>query len=122
MKNTSIDILCDDGVIIRLNQHLIKSQKLNQNDVERLKFLHQGKINLFAVAKANKNDKYILRMIAQMVELIEFELQRTWKFPMNKDYHKFWKLPGCECPVMDNEDRYPTGQYIISGCCPIHGQ
>jgi hypothetical protein len=56
-----------------------------------------------------------------MIADIEFELQRSWKFPLDAKFHRFWEIPGCDCHKMDNEDAYPTGHYSISGGCKIHG-
>lgn len=51
----------------------------------------------------------------------ELLLQRLWKFKYNPSYIRFWDFPGCNCPVSDNEDRYPHGNYIISSKCMVHG-
>lgn len=52
---------------------------------------------------------------------LQFELQRAWGFPVDAKYHAFWYIPGCECPQMDNNERYPTGYYVINKQCPLHG-
>lgn len=52
--------------------------------------------------------------------LIEFELQKAWGFSQDKNFHRFWNRPGCSCPTMDNDDRYPYGSYIITGGCSLH--
>ena len=49
-------------------------------------------------------------------------LQKLWKFEQNDKFIKFWNFPACECPSMDNNERYPTGHYIMSESCPIHGR
>ena len=112
-------IVVDGQIVAYLNSNLIKQQLLNDTDLERLKFLHIGKYNLHEQMK-NTDDKYLLRMFSRMITDIEFELQRTWKFPMDKNFHRFWYIPKCQCPKMDNNDAYPTGYYVISEMCPIH--
>ncbi len=34
---------------------------------------------------------------------------------------RFWELPHCTCPFMDNHDRYPYGHYVVNCSCPVHG-
>ena len=51
----------------------------------------------------------------------QFKLQEAWGFLKDKKFHKFWEVPGCTCPKMDNSDRYPTGSYYYNVDCPIHG-
>ena len=53
--------------------------------------------------------------------LIEYELQDAWGFDRNKNFHRHWNRPGCLCPSMDNEDRYPSGSYIYNTGCALHG-
>lgn len=120
-KHLDCDILIDEiNILTRLNLNLAIKQGLNQDDVDRLKFLHIGKYNLIKQMEQT-DDKYLLRMFGGMITLIEFELQRSWKFPMDKKFHRFWDLPKCSCPKIDNDDRYPTGIYVTSQNCPIHG-
>jgi len=52
----------------------------------------------------------------------EKELQKLWKFPKNDNYHKFWMLPHCECPNIDNNERHPHGSYVVYAHCPLHGE
>lgn len=48
-------------------------------------------------------------------------LQKLWKFKEDDNYIKFWTFPACSCPKMDNDDAYPTGRYVTSQGCLIHG-
>jgi len=68
------------------------------------------------------NDKNFLRQCAKEVEELEFQLQESWKFEKDKNYHRYWwTLPKCTCPKMDNEDRFGTDYHVYSSDCPIHG-
>ena len=64
-------------------------------------------------------DLDMLFKYGQDLKLIENELQMMWGFEVNSLYHKFWMVPKCTCPKMDNEDWYPHKQ-VISGGCPVH--
>lgn len=116
----NVEVVVDGKIVTYLNSHLIARQKLNDEDVERLKLLHIGQYSIREQMKLT-DDKYLLKMFAEMITLIEFELQRTWKFPMDANWHRFWTLPKCLCPQMDNNDAYPTGRYVRVQNCPIHG-
>ena len=60
-------------------------------------------------------------VISEQVTELEFELQRLWKFPQNKEFHKYWLSVGhCECPNLDNLERLGYGRIINLGC-PVHG-
>ena len=52
----------------------------------------------------------------------ERSLQKLWGFEENDNYIKWWNVPKCGCPKLDNEDAYPTGYYTTSGNCLIHGK
>jgi len=119
-KVFTVAVEVDGKVITHLNSNLIRQQKLNEEDVARLKLLHVGQYSIREQMKLT-DDKYLLKMFAEMITLIEFELQRTWKFPMDANWHRFWTLPKCQCPQMDNNDAYPTGRYVRVRSCPIHG-
>ncbi len=57
----------------------------------------------------------------ELWEQNEYRLQELWGFPKDPNYHKFWEMSGCTCPKIDNEDSYPTGFYIHTQNCPLHG-
>lgn len=51
----------------------------------------------------------------------EQTLQALWGFKQEDRFIKHWYYSFCTCPKMDNDDAYPTGMYITSQNCPIHG-
>lgn len=60
-------------------------------------------------------------VISEQVTELEFELQRLWNFPQDKEFHKYWLSVGhCSCPPLDNLERLGYGR-IINLNCPIHG-
>ena len=118
---TEYDVVMDGKVVLTLNKRLATSQKVTPEQLAHIKALHAFKLELYELCNQFAQDKTMLRMFAGMIELIEFDLQRNWNFPMNKNFHRFWDTPQCKCPKMDNDDAYPTGHYVISGGCLIHG-
>lgn len=107
-----------------LNKGLIKTQGLSEDDVAELNTLHETKDNVFLFMdlldpiKENKK----LRLYGRLIESVEFNMQRIWKFDQNVAYHSWWyQVPHCKCPKMDNADpMYPYK--IINNNCPIHGE
>jgi hypothetical protein len=51
----------------------------------------------------------------------EFNLQALWQFPLDTNYHMFWRMAGCKCPKMDNEDAWGAGYQVYANDCSIHG-
>jgi hypothetical protein len=107
-------------LICVLNKRLVEKQKLKHKDVAMIKKLHVEKYKVLQEMKTEE-DRERLQHLAELITEIEFELQDAWKFSNDINYHRFWKLPKCKCPQMDNEDAYPTGYYTKISICPIHG-
>ncbi len=75
-------------------------------------------------SKQKKKKELLKQLInSNYEEWIENErvLQKLWNFEENDNFIKFWDFPACSCPHMDNNDNYPTGYYIKSQTCIIHG-
>lgn len=105
---------------IKLNEGLIRKQGLNEESIDKLLVLHKRKLEIYQFIETIE-DEEALRVFAKHITDLEFNLQETWGFPKNAKFHRFWETPKCTCPKMDNEDAYPTGYYVISGDCPLHG-
>lgn len=58
-------------------------------------------------------------LASKQVTQIEYELQELWGFPLDFNYHRHWQHPGCTCPKLNNECRYPHGA-IVKQDCPLH--
>jgi len=52
---------------------------------------------------------------------LNLALQTAWQFNRDVTMHRFWDLPGCSCPRMDNEDRRGTRYAVVNPDCPYHG-
>ena len=107
------------------NPVLVKRQGIDEESVRQINILHDVRESLhecLANMNVHKHNP-LAREIVKLLYDIEAELQRLWKFPINVDYYKFWNVPGCVCAgKIDNEDAYPTGYYVVSGNCPLHGE
>lgn len=103
-----------------LNQALIAKQGLTLSEVLTIEELHKTKQLLIWRMKHSKKPE-TLRRLADEVTEVEYKLQDAWKFPRDKNFHKFWELPGCSCPLHDNCERWGTGYAVYSQDCLIHG-
>jgi len=105
-----------------LNPHLVEKQGLTEDDVAELEHLHTVREKLFAAVEqldpGFQNDS--IQLYAALLESLEFDMQRVWKFPQDRSFHSWWyRMPHCQCPQMDNADPIYAHR-IISGNCPVH--
>jgi hypothetical protein len=107
-----------------INLKLAEKQGLSTETILQIERLHtfrdslHNSIPLLIEAKNRK----LTYEVGQMLFKIEEELQTLWGFPINPNYYKYWTTPCCQCPRMENEDRFPTGRYVISGSCWLHSK
>ena len=110
-----------------LNPRLIQRQGLIPPEVAKIISLHELKDELFdKVKKLDPEvlaDKLEMRSFVNMLEEIEFDMQKAWKFDVNRDYHTHWyQIPHCKCPYADNLERMGVEQRVIRKDCPCHGE
>jgi len=89
--------------------------------IEKLKEIHIERMKLEEQME-NTNDPILLHKFAQKREQIEYRLQKVWGFPEDSNYHRWWEVPKCTCPRLDNLDNYPTKYRNIDLQCPVHGK
>ena len=106
--------------ISTINSRLVANQGLSLDDVDRINNLHIVR-NCYLTLMENVNDKEDLRYFTKIITQIDFKLQEIWKFKEDSSYHRFWELPKCDCPKMDNMDTYGTGHRYINPNCLLHG-
>jgi hypothetical protein len=104
---------------VKINPELAKRQNLTVDEITSFEVV-SSHLELFLLRPtmyANPEEA------VAVVEGFEYVLQSLLKFPMSKDYHKYWKeVAGCTCPKLDNMDSFGTGmRYINSECC-WHGK
>jgi hypothetical protein len=93
---------------------------LDDDTVSLIKKYHKVEIDLDNELSKETDSNEIKLLIFQW-HVIQLKLQELWGFEMDKNYHKFWNLTACTCPKIDNEDRHPSGYYVYSGDCSLHG-
>lgn len=102
-----------------LNDRLAAKQGVTKDQLEELKRLHTERIDIeYKLQSCRLEERKILIHLWYENQLL---LQKTWGFPEDVRFHRFWEMMGCDCPKMDNNDRYPTGFYVINQACHIHG-
>jgi hypothetical protein len=109
---------------VKLNAKLIEKQGVTDS-VRDILYLHKKKMIIEEKMDELTGDVNsqieALREYDTKLTQLEYALQAAWRFPQDQNYHRFWERPHCTCPKMDNDDRYPTGHYVISSDCPLHG-
>jgi len=66
-------------------------------------------------------DREQLKVLAESVTRIEYELQELWGFEKDSRYHWWFNLPHCTCPKMDNRERMGTSSQVMDYNCIYHG-
>lgn len=99
-----------------LNKALIEKQKLTQEDVELLKYLHEAMKHIVSNPDDYGNP-------VEKIEKLEYEMQKAWKFKEDRDFHTHWmRIKGCTCNArLDNMERIGTPYRIIDAACMWHG-
>lgn len=109
-----------------LNLRLVEQQQLSLDDVKELVHLHSVREQVFnqmrVLDPSNEDQLQQLRLFADLMESVEYNMQRVWKFEQDSKFHSWWyQLPHCSCPSMDNGDRVGTDSRVINMNCPLHG-
>ena len=106
--------------VYNLNSSLVLKQGLDVSELRNLKALHAEKLKYFDLMRET-DYKHKLKEYAHEIECIEFEMQKAWHFPQDRNFHEWYRVPKCTCPNMDNADWRGTDRRIISLDCPLHG-
>lgn len=109
-----------NGTTVTLSEDLMKKQSIDMEGAAEILGLHARKLALYAGMEGAED--FSLSAYGRELRNVEYALQRAWGFPQSAKYHKFWEAPRCTCPKMDNEERYPTGNYVINRNCLVHGE
>ena len=131
------EVVTETTFNVAINERLVKAQKLNGTDVGFIGRLHimrdailteMNSIVSFCLEQkatsAYFDDESIedLRNNYQVWLKIEYALQEIWGFEKDFKYIKFWAVPGCTCPIFDNEDMYPSENVWVDENCKLHGK
>ncbi len=104
---------------VSVNLSLAKKYGLSKDSVIMISSLHQQRQVIFEALQSGvfKPSK----RVNSILESIEESLQLQWFNKVDMKYYRFWDIPKCTCPKLDNSERYPYGNYIISESCKFHG-
>ena len=108
-----------------INKELLKKQKVTKEQEQAIKNLHKL-LDMTMEAAHNLNEKKHLTkitggIIANTIRDIEFMLQKNWNFKQDEDYHTYtYKLSGCQCPILDNENSFGSPYKWTNISCPYH--
>ena len=116
-----VTVVYNGASVYNLNASLVLKQGLDVSELRNLKSLHAEKLKYFDLMRAT-DEKAKLKEYAHEVECIEFEMQKSWRFTQDRNYHEWYRVPKCTCPNMDNADWRGTDRRIISMDCPVHGE
>ena len=105
--------------VLKLNSRLIEKQGLTQAEVDIIKELHVRRNEIEENLQTCRLEER--RVLLECWTDNQYKLQSAWRFPEDAKFHRFWDIDGCDCPKMDNDDAYPTGYYVVSQACRIHG-
>jgi len=110
------------AIVVRetLSKKLLARKKLSEEEIDVLVELNVEKYYLYREMRGLE-DSSVLKELASKVTGINYLIQEAWGFEQHKKYHKFWELPGCQCPVFENINIYPSDEYKHLSTCPIHG-
>ena len=107
----------------QLNKTLIIKQDLSSEQIERIIELQISKHYIYKQMQeasiSSENGK--LKELAGQATDIELSLQTAWNFKQDVTYHRFWEMPGCQCLVFQNIEKWPSDSYDHLSTCPIHG-
>jgi hypothetical protein len=100
---------------LEANEDFARSRGLSEKDIEELKDTYVSMSDVLNHPEGYPDP-------VSTVRVLEFKLQRQWKFPEDAKFHHYsLYIKGCTCPRMDNaeligftEDRYATSD------CPWH--
>ncbi len=108
-----------------LNKRLLISQKVSPEQEKQIIDLHHKIDSMFTLAddliREDLLNPDMAQLISEAVEEYEFKLQKNWNFEQDRTKHTHWyRIPGCTCAKMDQEDLWGTEQRWINQDCPFH--
>ena len=101
-----------------LNPSLLKQQKISPETQVLIENLHISMQQHHARPLEDITD---IQEYIDLIQEIEFAMQRLWGFPEDRSFHTHWYHdPKCSCPTMDNDERQGYSKYVTESC-PLHG-
>lgn len=103
-----------------INMNLVRRQNIEVEDVKKIDQLQTLRRYIFDIID-DLDDVERIKELSEFLTELEFKLQGLWGFPKNADYHRWWVIPKCSCPKLDNDDNIGTPWKIYDDNCIIHG-
>lgn len=108
-----------------LNPKLLKQQGIDEKTekliIEKHKELYEIIEILDSLDYYDENNRLRIKELVKSIEIMEYSLQKLWKFTEDINYHTHWLKPKlCSCPKLDNYERLGYGR-IIRSTCVLHG-
>lgn len=120
-SSKNMAVYFDNGdFVTSLNGRLAEKQNLSAEDIEMLKDTHVMRALIFR-AMERSDDTATLKDFAALFERLEYLQQELWKFGKDKNFHRWFEVPKCSCPQLDNLDRIGHEDNVINLSCIIHG-
>ena len=117
----NMDVFTDNGeYITSLNGTLARKQGITAEDIELLKDTHVMRRIIFNCMEQT-DDPSQLKRLAKMFEDLEFLQQELWKFGADKRFHRWFEVPKCSCPILDNLDCLGSEVDVVDVACKVHG-
>lgn len=114
-----------NGKIQCLNPRLLQTKQIPESRFDEMVKLHIEKDTIMRymqlIGGQREIQKVALRQYAKKITKIEFALQGLWGFGQDENFHRWWELPKCSCPKMDNEEHWGTEFRVINQNCILHG-
>jgi len=104
-----------------INQNLVNRQKVSPDDVKRIVELQTIRKYFYDFIELS-DDKEEIRRLDKIITQIEFQLQKLWGFPQDRNHHRWFDVPKCSCPKWDNSDNIGSEYRIINPNCILHGE
>lgn len=103
----------------RVNPILIRKMGLDFDSIKKIENLQRIRGYFFNIIEISDDFSEIKR-ISNIVTQINFQLQKLWKFDQDENMHRWFDIPKCSCPKLDNEESLGTPSRIIDPNCIIH--
>jgi hypothetical protein len=108
--------------ITSLNSLFACKHQLSEEQIAAWKETHIMRASIFKQAALTKDSRK-LKLLATLFEELEFQQQNLLGLTLDKSFHRWYELPGCTCPKMDNSERFGFNQRIINiTSCPVHSK
>ena len=90
------------------------------NNVEKLKECYNTKFKLYEQI-ASCDDSMSIKQIAIEIKDLKMNIQELFNLKRSSDHFRFWEMPKCSCPKMDNAEHWGTAYKIYTQNCIVHG-